>query len=115
MELAVYAVAALPFLLLGLVAVGAAYGELAVRRSMRAMAEQRCPNCQTLFGRQAVSDARIRLAERGAAMRKQYPSLTFRIAAVWDLVCGHCGKTYDFDHSTGSVLGEHPQPEVIRG
>ena len=48
-------------------------------------------------------------------MRKQYPSLMFRIAAVWDLVCGHCGKTYDFDHSTGSVLGEHPQPEVIRG
>ncbi len=48
-------------------------------------------------------------------MRKQHPSVMFRIAAVWDLVCGHCGKTYDFDHSTGSVLGEHPQPEVIRG
>ena len=54
MENALYAIAALPLVLLALVVMGASYGAWATRRSMRTAAALHCPRCQTVFGMDAV-------------------------------------------------------------
>lgn len=103
LEIVAYVAIALPFAILGLLMLGACYGALALRRSMRIAAGERCPYCGCAFGLRAVREARARFSKHMDAMRKQHPHVKFSIVVVWELICQQCGKVSCFRPSTNTL------------
>jgi predicted RNA-binding Zn-ribbon protein involved in translation (DUF1610 family) len=103
LQVILWALVALPFLLVALALVGATCGHFSLQKSIKAAANHPCPRCGELIGREAVLAAIDRKAQEVSNIMKQY--LRPRVRPVWSIVCPHCGAALLFHLNENRLEG----------
>ena len=94
---------ALPFLLLLLALVAAAFGQYAVWKAINIASSSPCPKCGKVVGRSSVLAAKAAYSKKGQEMMQQHPGVKFMQVAEWQVQCPQCGFTFYFYPSSNKL------------
>ena len=96
LQIFLWALLALPVLLIVLVLIVAAFVAVQMKRYVKFVSDMPCPNCAKPFGLDAVNTARKLERERAAQLRKEHPNVRLRIMSEWQVHCPDCGAVFFF-------------------
>src|ERR1700733_7757557 len=95
-QILLWGLVALPFLLLLLVLAAIGYGQYSFQKTIKFAANSLCPKCGAVIGKAAILAGRGGFSKKVAAMMKERPGVKFRIVAEWEMDCPQCGMKFYF-------------------
>jgi hypothetical protein len=96
LQVTLWILVGVPFVVLALVLTGAAIGWRGHQRSIAIASTSPCPNCGKAVGRPAVLAAKDRFSKIIQERMKAHPGVKYRIVAEWEIECPHCGCKFYF-------------------
>jgi hypothetical protein len=106
LQILLWVLVGIPFLLILLVFAAAMYGAYAHRCSIKIASMTACPNCGKVVGHSPVMAAIKRLEDKYAELRKQHPGVKFRIVAELEIHCPNCTAIFYF-YPDGNKIERH--------
>jgi predicted RNA-binding Zn-ribbon protein involved in translation (DUF1610 family) len=103
LHIGLWALIALPFVVMLLVLVAVGVGRFSLRQTMKFAENIPCPECGKIVGRAAVLAAKDRFLQKLQETRKQNPGVLLRIVAEWEIECPNCGCRFSFYPDTKKI------------
>jgi len=103
MRITLWALVAIPFLLILPYVAAATCGLWSFRRAIRIASLTPCPRCGTVVGRAPVIAAKDTYVQQEKERQKQHPGLKLRTVAEWAIRCPQCGNTFYFYPGSNKV------------